>query len=238
MSRTATGILRHGVANGHAGTDPLVEAPAPVLRSADQHRSGASSAVPIPFVPVAHSDQHDHGAMLLSRARAASACRPGRSGSGRCRRSRRRRRRRSRPRSRSMSRRRRAGRTRSRARACDRRNSRPAPTQAVPGSAGSTWYCSRQRYHDVATSGRTPRTRSSPARNRSRAAVTAWYRSASLMRWRLAVWLTVCTYQCPPPASRGFVRDGLARGAADRGGQLRSAASSHRLSASRPASVI
>ena len=30
---------------------------------------GASSAVPIPFVPVAHSDQHDHGAMLLSRAR-------------------------------------------------------------------------------------------------------------------------------------------------------------------------
>ena len=26
---------------------------------------GASSAVPIPFVPVAHSDQHDHGAMLL-----------------------------------------------------------------------------------------------------------------------------------------------------------------------------
>ena len=35
---------------------------------------------------------------------------------------------------------------------------------------GSTRDCSRQRYHDVAISGRTPRTRSSPERNRSRAA--------------------------------------------------------------------
>ena len=62
---------------------------------------------------------------------------------------------------------------------------------------GSTWYCSRQRYQDVATSGRTPRTRSSPARNRSRAAVTALYRSASLTRWRLAVWLICGIYVAP-----------------------------------------
>ena len=34
------GIARHGVANGHAGTDPFVKARAPVLGTADQHRSG------------------------------------------------------------------------------------------------------------------------------------------------------------------------------------------------------
>jgi hypothetical protein len=37
---------------------------------------GASSAVPIPFVPVAHSDQQDHGAMLLSRARRSVSLSP------------------------------------------------------------------------------------------------------------------------------------------------------------------
>ena len=34
------GIAGHRVTNGHPGTDPLVEARAPVLGSADQHRSG------------------------------------------------------------------------------------------------------------------------------------------------------------------------------------------------------
>jgi hypothetical protein len=34
------GIASHGVANGHAGTNPLVKAGAPVLGPADQHRSG------------------------------------------------------------------------------------------------------------------------------------------------------------------------------------------------------
>ena len=34
------GVVGHGVANGHAGTDPLVEARAPVLGPADQHRPG------------------------------------------------------------------------------------------------------------------------------------------------------------------------------------------------------
>ena len=34
------GIVRHGVAYGHAGADPLVEARAPVLGPADQHGSG------------------------------------------------------------------------------------------------------------------------------------------------------------------------------------------------------
>ena len=34
------GVARDGVAHGHAGADPLVEAAAPVLGPADQHRSG------------------------------------------------------------------------------------------------------------------------------------------------------------------------------------------------------
>src|SRR5919109_1615820 len=75
--------------------------------------------------------------------------------------------------------------------ACSPEDSSSADAGGALLRLGSTWYCSRQRYQEVATSGRTPRTRSSPARNRSRAAVTAWYRSASLMRWRFAVWLMV-----------------------------------------------
>src|SRR4051794_28848967 len=76
---------------------------------------------------------------------------------------------------------------------CSSECSEEGPSCAHAGGAmlrlGSTWYCSRQRYQDVTTSGRTPRTRSSPARNLSRAAVTARYRSASLLPWRFAVWL-------------------------------------------------
>ena len=73
--------------------------------------------------------------------------------------------------------------------ACSPEDSSSADAGGAALRRGSTWYCSRHRYQDVATSGRTPRTRSSPARNRSRAAVTAWYRSTSVMRWRFAVWL-------------------------------------------------
>src|SRR4051794_6795045 len=182
-------IASHGVPNGYAGTDPLVKARAPVLGPADQHGSGASSAVPIPFVPVAHSDQHDHGAMLLSRARPSVSLSPW------------------------------TVRIRPAASATVTTPPTPSTSLAIDAAAppswantiscsrvssvegrscadatgalfrpGSTWYCSRQRYQDVATSGRTPRTRSSPARNRSRAAVTAWYRSASPIRWRFAGW--------------------------------------------------
>src|ERR671925_1026882 len=153
---------------------------------------GASSAVPIPFVPVAHSDQHDHGAMLLSRARASVALSPWMV--------------RIRPApsvtvttpptlSTSLAIDAAAPPSWVNTISCSSVCSPVESSSADAGGAllrlGSTWYCSRQRYQDVATSGRTPRTRSSPARKRSRAAVTAWYRSASLMRWRFAVWLMV-----------------------------------------------
>src|SRR3954451_17926579 len=57
-SRTATPAHIHSSKPTHQCSGPLIST-----------GPGASSAVPIPFVPVAHSDQHDHGAMLLSRAR-------------------------------------------------------------------------------------------------------------------------------------------------------------------------
>src|ERR687897_753154 len=151
---------------------------------------GASRAVPIPFVPVAHSDQHDHGAMLLSRARLSVSLSPWTV--------------RIRPSpsvtvttpptlSTSLAIEAAAppswANTISCSSVCSAEDSSSADAGGALLKVGSTWYCSRQRYQDVATSGRTPRTRSSPARNRSRAAVTAWYRSASLMPWRFAVWL-------------------------------------------------
>ena len=151
---------------------------------------GASSAVPIPFVPVAHSDQHDHGAMLLSRARCSVSLSPWTV--------------RIRPApsvtvmtpprlSTSLAIDAAAppswANTISCSSVCSAEDSSARSEAGGALRLGSTWYCSRQRYQDVATSGRTPRTRSSPARNRSRAAVTAWYRSASVMRWRFAVWL-------------------------------------------------
>src|SRR4051794_33389193 len=151
---------------------------------------GASSAVPIPFVPVAHSDQHDHGAMLLARARwsvclspwivrtrpapsvtvmtpprlstslaIAAAALPSWANTISC------------------------------SSVCSPEDSSSVDAGVALLRLGSTWYCSRHRYQDVATSGRTPRTRSSPARNRSRAAATAWYRSASVVLWRFPVWL-------------------------------------------------
>src|SRR3954468_19034033 len=151
---------------------------------------GASSAVPIPLVPVAHSDQHDHGAMLLSRARASvlgspctvrirpvpseTATTPPTSAT-------------------SLAIDVAAPPSCAKTISCSSECSFERSSRAEAGGAtvrlGSTWYCSRQRYQDVATSGRTPRTRSSPARNRSRAADTVLYRSASLTRWFLAVWL-------------------------------------------------
>ena len=57
-SRTATPAQTHSSNPSHQCSGPLIST-----------GPGASSAVPIPFVPVAHSDQHDHGAILLSRAR-------------------------------------------------------------------------------------------------------------------------------------------------------------------------
>ena len=137
----------------------------------------------MPFVPVAHSDQHDHGAMLLSRARASVSLSPWTV--------------RIRPApsvtvmtpprlSTSLAIDAAAppswANTISCSSVCSAEDSSCADAGGAALRPGSTWYCSRQRYHDVATSGRTPRTRSSPARNRSRAAVTAWYRSASLLR--------------------------------------------------------
>ena len=56
-SRTATPPQTHSSKPVHQCSGPLIST-----------GPGASSAVPIPLVPVAHSDQHDHGAMLDSRA--------------------------------------------------------------------------------------------------------------------------------------------------------------------------
>ena len=178
------GIAGHGVAHGHAGTDPLVEARAPVLGPADQHRSRRLErrAHPVrPRRPLRPARPRRH--VAVPRAAQRLACRPGRSGSG--------------PRRRST-----AttpprlstslaidaaappswANTISCSSVCSEEASSCADAAGASLRPGSTWYCSRQRYQDVATSGRTPRTRSSPARNRSRAAVTAWYRSASLLR--------------------------------------------------------
>src|SRR3954454_9659750 len=178
-SRTATPAQTHSWKPAHQCSGPLIST-----------GPGASSAVPIPFVPVARSDQHDHGAMLLSRARKSVSLSP-----------------------RTVSIRPApsvtvttpptlstslaieaaappsCAKTISCSSACSAEGSSCPDAGGAFSRLGSTWYCSRQRYQDVATSGRTPRTRSSPARNRSRAADTAWYRSASLMRWRFAVWL-------------------------------------------------
>ena len=171
-SRTATPAQIHS-------SNPVHQCSGPQISTAP----GASSAVPIPFVPVAHSDQHDHGAMLLSRARRSVSLSPWTV--------------RMRPAPSAT------------VTTAPRLSTSAAIDAAVPPSwantiscssvwsaedssradaagavqiPGSTWYCSRQRYQDVATSGRMPRTRSSPARNRSRAALTAWYRSASFIR--------------------------------------------------------
>src|SRR4051794_2447445 len=168
---------------------------------------GASSAVPIPLVPVAHSDQHDHGAMLLSRARASvlgspwtvrirpvpsvTATTPPTSAT-------------------SLAIDAAAPPSWAKTISCSSECSLECSLCAEAGGAtvklGSTWYCSRQRYQDVAISGRTPRTRSSPPRNRSRATVTALSRSASLTRWRLAVWLIcgICVAPTTSHASRGW----------------------------------
>ena len=163
-SRTATPAQIHSSKPAHQCSGPLIST-----------GPGASSAVPIPFVPVAHSDQQDHGAMLLSRARASVSLSP------------------------STVRIRPApsvtaitpprlstslaidaaappswANTISCSRVCSAEGSSSSDAGGAALRPGSTWYCSRQRYHDVATSGRTPRIRSSPARNRSRAVVTAW----------------------------------------------------------------
>src|SRR3954470_7099428 len=178
-SRTATPAQTHS-------SKPVHQCSGPLISTAPR----ASSAVPIPFVPVAHSDQHDHGAMLLFHAR-PSVClspltvriRPAPSATVTT------------PPTFSTSLAIDAAAPPSWANtiSCSSVCSEGGPSCAGAGGAslrlGSTWYCSRQRYQDVTTSGRTPRTRSSPARNLSRAAVTARYRSASLLPWRFAVWL-------------------------------------------------
>ena len=64
-SRTATPAQTHSSKPTHQCSGPLINT-----------GPGASSAVPIPFVPVAHSDQHDQGAMLLSRARESVSLSP------------------------------------------------------------------------------------------------------------------------------------------------------------------
>ena len=171
-SRTATPAQTHSSKPAHQCSGPLIST-----------GPGASSAVPIPFVPVAHSDQHDHGAMLLSRARCSVSLSPWTV--------------RIRPApsvtvttpptlSTSLAIDAAAppswANTTSCSSVCSAEDSSWADAGGASLRPGSTWYCSRQRYQDVATSGRTPRTRSSPARNRSRAAVTARYRSASLLR--------------------------------------------------------
>src|SRR5215213_5086724 len=178
-SRTATPAHTHSWKPSHQCSGPLIST-----------GPGASSAVPMPFVPVAHSDQHDHGAMLLSRARWSVSLSPWTV--------------RMRPAasvtvttppmlSTSLAIDAAALPSWANTISCSSEWSMADSSSADAGGAvlrlGSTWYCSRHRYHDVATSGRTPRTRSSPARNRSRAAVTAWYRSASLMPLRFAAWL-------------------------------------------------
>ena len=178
-SRTATPAQTHS-------SKPMHQCSGPPITTAP----GASSAVPIPFVPVAHSDQHDHGAMLASRARCSVSLspwtvriRPAPSVTATT------------PPTLSTSPAIDAAappswaNTISCSSVCSDASSSCADAAGAWLRLGSTRYCSRQRYQDVATSGRTPRTRSSPARKRSRAAVTALYRSASLMRWRLAVWL-------------------------------------------------
>src|SRR3954452_10359421 len=190
-SRTATPAQTHSSKPTHQCSVPLITT-----------GPGASRAVPIPFVPVAHSDQHDHGAMLLSYARDSVVWSPWTV--------------RSRPVpsltattpptfSTSLAIDAAAPPSWANTISCSSVCSEGGPSCAGAGGAslrlGSTWYCSRQRYQDVTTSGRTPRTRSSPARNLSRAAVTAWYRSASLMRWRLAVWLMCGTEIYLAPAT-------------------------------------
>src|SRR3954469_25010012 len=177
-SRTATPAQTHSSKPSHQCSGPLIST-----------GPGASSAVPIPFVPVAHSDQHDHGAMLLSRARWSVSLSPWTV------------RMRPAPSVTVMTPPRLSTslaidaaavpscvNTISWSSVCSPEDSSSADAGGALLRLGSTWYCSRHRYQDVATSGRTPRTRSSPARNRSRAAVTAWYRSASLMPLRFAVW--------------------------------------------------
>ena len=171
-SRTATPAQTHS-------SKPVHQCSGPRISTAP----GASSAVPIPFVPVADSDQHDHGAMLLSRARCSVSLSPWTV--------------RMRPApsvtvttpptlSASLAIDAAAPPSWAKTISCSSvwsaEDSSRADAAGASRRPGSTWYCSRQRYQDVATSGRTPRTRSSPARKRSRAAVTAWYRSASLLR--------------------------------------------------------
>ena len=171
-SRTATPAQTHSSNPSHQCSGPLIST-----------GPGASSAVPIPFVPVAHSDQHDHGAMLLSRARrsvfaspwmarilaapSVTVTTPPRlSTSGAI----------------DAAAPPRWANTTACSSVCSADDSSWADAGGARTSLGSTWYCSRQRYQDVATSGRTPRTRSSPARKRSRAALTARSRSASPRR--------------------------------------------------------
>ena len=166
-SRTATPPQTHSSKPVHQCSGPLIST-----------GPGASSAVPIPFVPVAHSDQHDHGAMLDSRAwrsvftspwivrirptPSVTVTTPPRlSTSGAI----------------DAAAPPRLANTTSCSSVCSVEGSSLADAGGARSRPGSTWYCSRQRYQDVATSGRTPRTRSSPARKRSRAAVTVRYRS-------------------------------------------------------------
>src|SRR5436190_7705460 len=219
-SRTATPAQTHSSKPVHQCSGPLIST-AP----------GASRAVPIPFVPVAHSDQHDQGAMLLSRARPSVSSSPWTV--------------RIRPTpsvmvttpptfSTSLAIDAAVPPSWANTISCSSVCSEGGPSCADAGGAslrlGSTWYCSRQRYQDVTTSGRTPRTRSSPARNCSRAAVTARYRSASLVPLRFAVWLMCGTkiYLEPAtsrvktrleltllPASHGWLGTPEAHGAAE-----------------------
>ena len=171
-SRTATPAHTHSSKPVHQCSGPLIST-----------GPGDLSAVPIPFVPVAHSDQHDQGAMLLSRARRSVSFSPWMV--------------RIRPEpsvtvttpptlSTSLEIDMAAPPSWANTISCSSVRSAGDSSCADAAGAierpGSTWYCSRQRYHDVATSGRTPRTRSSPARNRSRAVLTARFRSASPRR--------------------------------------------------------
>ncbi len=156
-SRTATPAHIHGWNPRHQCSGPRT-------------RTGRrlSRAVPKPLVPLARSDQVDQVARLLSSARESTRgllpqdarTRPSPSVTATSP---------SRP---STSRAAQAARPPSSANttSCSMECAVPSVAAGARSRCGSTSYSSRHRYHDTRISGRTPRTVSAPAANRSRAA--------------------------------------------------------------------
>ena len=155
--RTATPAHRHDWNPRHQCSGPLT-----------MTGRWLSRAVPIPLVPVAHSDQVDHVARLLSAARRRirllpqeARIRPSESATV------------TRPSNPSISAVAQVARPPSSANttSCSIECLLTSAAAGARSRPGSTAYSSRHRYHDIRISGRTPRTVSAPAAKRSLAAM-------------------------------------------------------------------